>query len=187
MRQYQTILTVFAIAAALAATGCPRRDTGPSTEARVYELGQKVTLGHIIYTVYETQWLNQLGVGSTARIPQNRYFLVRISAANSGSNDELVPTATVEDDQGTSYSEQSNGENVPQWIGFLRQVKPAESLQGNLVFDAPPKHYRMRVSDENGEKSALIDIPLKFETGFQGPQVPENPPGGAAPVPVKKP
>jgi hypothetical protein len=86
---------------------------------------------------------------------------------NSGGADLIVPNVTVEDDQGNSYSELQNGDGVPDWIGYLRQVKPAESVRGNLLFDAPPAHYRLRITDENEEKSAYVDIPLSF--GVEAP------------------
>ncbi len=125
-------------------------------------MGEKVQVGHLIYTVFETRWLMQLGQGSGARIPQNRFFLVRMSAGNSGGNQTIIPNFTVQDDNGNTYREVSNGDQVPQWMGYLVAVKPAEAAQGNVVFDVPPRHYRIRVTDENGERAALIDIPLSF-------------------------
>ena len=68
--------------------------------ARQYLMGEKVQLGKLIYTVFETQWLTHLGDAATGRVPQNRFFLVRFSAVNSGSNDVTVPTLTIQDDQG---------------------------------------------------------------------------------------
>ena len=62
---------------------------------------------------------------------------------------------------------------------FLRSVKPAESAQGNVVFDAPPRHYKLKLMDETGERSAYIDIPLSF-----GAETPEMPTPGSA---VKQP
>ena len=125
-------------------------------------MGEKVYLGKLIYTVFETEYLTQLGEGMRARAPQNRFFLVRLSVVNSANAEMPVPNVTVEDDDGNTYSELTNGEGVPQWIGFIRQVKPAESVQGNVVFDAPARHYKLRISDEAEEKQALIDIPLTF-------------------------
>jgi hypothetical protein len=66
------------------------------------------------------------------------------------------------DDQGRTYDEISNGEGVPQWAGYLRNLKPGASVQGNALFDAPPAHYKLKVSDENGSRTALIDMPLSF-------------------------
>jgi hypothetical protein len=141
-----------------------------SNEVRTYPLGQKVELGHLIYTVFETQWLPQIGQGASARVPQHRFFAVRLSVVNSGGSESPVPNMAIEDDNGTTYTELTNGEGVPQWVGFLRQLKPADSLQGMVVFDAPPAHYKLRLSDENLEHAALVDIPLSFAA--ETPEVP---------------
>jgi Domain of unknown function (DUF4352) len=156
-----------AVIAALSLYGCGD-SAGP--RLRTYPLGDKVTVGHIIYTGFETQWLTQIPQDPTPRIPQNRFLLVRLSAGNSGGGNLIVPNMTLEDDQGKTYEELSNGEGVAQWIGFLRQVKPADSIQGNVVFDAPPAHYKLRVTDEDAENAALIDLPLSF--GVDAPTIP---------------
>jgi hypothetical protein len=95
-------------------------------------------------------------------VPKDRFFLVRISVVNGGASDLMVPVLTLVDDTGQTYPEIPNGDQVPQWTGYLRRVKPAETLQGNVVFDVAPKHYRLRVSDEAGQNSRDIDIPLSF-------------------------
>src|SRR5882724_2066012 len=90
---------------------------------RTFNMGERITLGHVVYVVYETQWLTHLGDGDDARVPQNRFFLVRLSAVNSGSSDVHVPSFTVEDDNGNAFQELSDGTGVPQYIGYLRKVK----------------------------------------------------------------
>jgi hypothetical protein len=163
-----------AVTAALLLNACSSR----SSPVHSYGLGEKVALGHIIYTVYETQWMPQLGDGPAARVPQHRFFLVRMTAVNSGGADLIVPNATIEDDKGNSYPELQNGDGVPHWIAYLRLVKPAESAQGNLVFDAPPAHYKLRLTDEDEDHSAYVDIPLSFGAELP-PPAPELPaPGG---------
>jgi hypothetical protein len=136
---------------------------------RTYNMGEKVELGHINYQVFETQWMPQIGEGAEARIPKQRYFLVRIAAINSGGADVMVPTMTIQDDSGTVYNELSDGTGVPEWAGYLRNVKPALAARGNIVFDAPPRHYKLKVTDESGERTALIDIPLNF--GAETPEM----------------
>jgi hypothetical protein len=167
MRQLRVTSFTAAVIAGLVLNACGNRSSEP---VPIYPLGDKVEVGHIIYRAFETQWLTQIPQDPTPRIPQGRFFLVRLSAVNSGSGDLVVPNVSIEDDHGKTYEELSNGEGVPQWIGFLRQVHPADSVQGNVVFDAPPAHYRMRVVDESGEKAALIDIPLNF--GAETPVIP---------------
>jgi hypothetical protein len=118
-------------------------------------------------------------------VPKNRFLLLRVSIVNSGSEDLDVPTVTLLDDQGQAVEELQDGDQVPQWLGFVRKVKPADSISGNVVFDAEPKHYRLRVTDENGEKPALVDIPLNFNA--DAPPAPA--PGSGSPdlsAPVKK-
>jgi hypothetical protein len=44
-------------------------------------------------------------------------------------------------------------------------------VDGNAVFDAPPRHYKMKVFDETSDKAAYIDIPLSFVS--ETPDVPE--------------
>ena len=65
----------------------------------------------------------------------------------------------------------SNGDQVPGWVGFLRRPKATETLQGNIVFDVPPKHYRVHLSDENDQRHELVDIPLNFES--ESPEIPQ--------------
>jgi len=158
------------LTALLFLSSCGARDN----KTKVFDMGSRVEVGHLIYTVFETEWLPQIGAGDTARVPKHRFFLIRLSAVNSGSEELDVPNMTLVDDHGDTVEELSDGDQVAQWIGFVRKVKPADSLSGNVVFDAEPKHYRLKVSDENGEKSALVDIPLNFNAD----SIPAIPGGG---------
>jgi hypothetical protein len=114
-------------------------DGSRASTAKVYDLGSRVEAGHLIYTVFETQWLPQLGAGDTARVPKKRFFLIRLTAVNSGSEEIYVPNVTLLDDQGQSVDELQDGGQVPQWVGFVRKAKPADSVSGNVVFDAEPE------------------------------------------------
>ena len=140
-------------------------------EARFHRMGERVTVGSFVYNVFDDQWRTELGEGSDARIPKDRFFLVHMSVLNGGSAEFLVPTLTLVDDSGQSYAELSNGDQVPSWLGFLCRVKPAETLQGDVVFDVPPRHYRLRVGDENDQKHEEVDIPLSFSD--QAPEIPQ--------------
>lgn len=156
-----------AVLSAALISGCSNQ--AASTE-RTYPMGEKVAVGPFLYTVFETQWVTHLGMPPDEKVPQNRYFLVRVSIVNTGGNEVMAPTLSVEDDKGASYPELTANIGAPQWIGLLRQVHPADSIAGNLVFDCPPGHYKLRALDDNGEKSALIDIPLSFTS--ESPDVP---------------
>ncbi|SPE38771.1 conserved hypothetical protein [Candidatus Sulfopaludibacter sp. SbA3] len=166
MRVSSVVLRVAALSAVLM-SGCSQK---PTFVVRTYQMGEKVALGPLIYTVFETQWLTHIGVPPDERVPQNRYYLVRINAVNSSGADVMVPNLTVEDDKGTSYPELGMDIGAPQWIGALRQVHPADSVAGNLVFDCPPGHYKLRVLDDTGDKAALVEIPLTFTS--ETPEIP---------------
>lgn len=154
-------------AAALAAPGCAPK---PAATVRTYPMGERIQLGNLIYNVFESRWLTQMGEGVAARVPENRFFLVRVSITNSGPKEVIVPIMNVADDSGKSYTELSNGDQVPDWIGYLRSIKPAESLQGNVVFDCSPRHYRIKLGDEGEQRAALVDIPLTFTA--ETPEIP---------------
>ena len=60
---------------------------------------------------------------------------------------------------------------------MLRSVKAADSLQGNVVFDCPPRRYKLKVTDPDGRRTALIDIPLTFNSesvDVPSPEVPQK-------------
>jgi hypothetical protein len=161
----------------------------PDKTTKIYDIGSRVEVGHLIYTVFETEWLPQIGAGDTARVPKNRFFLIRLTAVNSGSEELDVPNVSLVDDHGDTVEELQDGEQVPQWIGFVRKAKPADSVSGNVVFDAAPKHYRLRVTDENGEKAAMVDIPLNFNADMPPAAPPSSSVGSPTDfksTPVKK-
>src|SRR5579871_2187824 len=138
--------TALACLAILAACSPP-----VSPESRVHRMGERVTAGSLVYNVFDDQWKAQLGQGADVRVPKDRFFLIRLSVVNGGGTDLMVPALTLVDDSNQTYSESPNGDGVPDWAGYLRKVKPADTLQGNVVFDVPPKHYRLRVTDENSQ------------------------------------
>ena len=155
--------------------GCGARSSDLPT--RSHPMGEKVPMGKLTYIVFETEYLTQIGDSPAPRIPQNRFFLVKLSVSSGASDTVNVAPFQVEDENGNAYPELNNGDGVPEWIGYLRSLKPGETAQGNAVFDAPPRHYRIRVHDEAGEKSALIDIPLTFNAETPDVRVPGDPTG----------
>ncbi len=176
MRQVSPLLA--AVGAALLLGSCsPKAQSQP---VRTFNMGEKVTVGHMVYTVFDTKWMPQLPVEPTPRVPKNRFFLVRMTAVNGGGSDVILPDMSIEDDNGNTYPALNNGEGVPLWIGSLRKIAPAEAAQGNVVFDVPPRHYKLHVTDESGDQAALIDIPLSFTS--EAPDLQPLPP---TPPPAK--
>lgn len=128
----------------------------------VYALGERAQVGSLIYNVFDTQWSVGFGEGAAMRVPANRFLVVRISIANAGGRDLPVPSMALLDDDGNLIEEVTSGERLPNWIGSVRTAHPAEALQGNVVFDVQPRHYKLKISDEDSIKFAYIDLPLNF-------------------------
>lgn len=143
----------------LVATSC----SSSKKEAVTFPVGEKVTAGPLVYNVIDTQILTQLGDDpATARNPQNRFYLITISVSNSSTEDLAIPGLTLVDDAGKEYPEVADGANVPKWLGVVRRVGAAQTEQGNIVFDAPAEHYRLRLTDETDAQQLYADIPLNF-------------------------
>jgi Domain of unknown function (DUF4352) len=148
------------LALALIVSGTSCKDKAPTAEIGTFGMGERAQVGPLIYTVVDSQWAISLGEGATPRIPANRYLMINLTVVNSGKDAVSVPAFTLVDDSGTVYTELDNGEGVPNWMGVLRKVAPAESSQGIVLFDVPQKQFRMRLADDTDTKYAMITIPL---------------------------
>jgi hypothetical protein len=143
-------------------TGCSGISSS-NNKPVIFAAGDKATVGHLVYSVTDTEMAQQLGDDpATARTPQNRFFLVKVSISNSGSEEQPIPAMTLVDDAGQNYAELADGTNVTNWLGVVRRVGAAQTEQGVVLFDAPTKHYRLRLNDPFDEKEIAIDVPLDF-------------------------
>jgi hypothetical protein len=133
-----------------------------------YEMGERVENPPFTYIVVESSWRSELGEGFQARAAKNRFLVVTLSVTNGGGSETSVPMLSVEGANSQLYPELSDGAGVTNWLGVLRTVKPAETLQGRIVFDVPRGTYRLRLPDagETGyEKYAWVNIPLSLDAG----------------------
>jgi hypothetical protein len=159
--RFRAVLVCLTVGCAAWLSGCSSSSPA-APRPMTYNLGERVPAGHITYTVFETQWMTHLGEGMDARVPQNRFLMIRMNIVNGGSSGATIPNFTVVDDNGNSYDELSDGEGVSQWIGYLRSVRSTDYLEGNIVFDAPPAHYKLHLADDTGTNKAMVDLPLNF-------------------------
>jgi hypothetical protein len=133
-----------------------------------FSMGQKVRVGPFTYTVLEARWKASLSNDPQARFPRNRYVIIRLSVTNSGSDEAAFPQLTLQSGTGQEYQEIIEGVSaVPSWLAPLtRNVKPAQTDTGNIVFDVPLGAYKLKVpepEDVDTPKFALIDIPVQLE------------------------
>jgi hypothetical protein len=148
------------LAAVLCLSGCSaRKETAGS---RLYNMGERVTVGPLIYTVSETNWMDQLGDANAPRMPQRRFLAIRLSVTNSGTRTSAIPPATLVDANGQAYNELADVEGLPEWLGYLRVLNPAQTEHGKVVFDVPPGSYRLKLlddADEEEQRSAMVTVP----------------------------
>jgi hypothetical protein len=149
-------------------TGCGHAEV---TQAD-HPMGERLTLGPLTYNVIESNWYSQLGEGFKTRSAQQRFLAISISVTNGGGTDVGVPLLGLQDSQGKITTELDNGDGLTGWLGLLRNVGPAQTVEGKILFDVPLASYRLRLTDGGGpglEKYGWVTIPLRMDidTGVQ--------------------
>jgi hypothetical protein len=136
----------------------------PPPPVNVYRMGDKVQVGPLIYNVFETNWLAQIGQGPQARAPSHRFLVMHVMIVNGGAEKLPVPSFKLVDEAGGIYNESTEGQDVARWLGMIRSLKPADTLEGNVLFDVEPKSYKLKLDDgsETG-KVLMVDLPLQFD------------------------
>ena len=131
----------------------------------VYRLGERVQVGPLIYNVLEANWRAQIGDGSSMRTPSHRFLVIHLTVTNSGAQESTGPALAIVDQTGRSVDESMDGEGVPNWLGMIRKMKPAETLDGAILFDADPKSYKLKLDDGSGAARWMVELPLQFDAG----------------------
>ena len=131
-----------------------------------FQMGEKVTVGPLIYTVLSTDWKEEIGEGTDKMVPKNRFLVVHMSVTNSGGTEAGSPLTVLIDKAGKEYPELQEVKALSGWLPIFRRLAPAATDDGNIVFDAPMGIYKLKVADggdlEN-EKIAYIDLPLELQ------------------------
>ncbi len=144
---------------------CSGRKAGAG--GMTFRMGERATVGKLIYNVTEAQWKTNLGDGASARVPEHRFLVVRVTVTNSGTDQVAMPLLKIFDANGNSYLEQDNGEGVEGWMGFLRMMSGVETREGALLFDVVPASYKLQITDGGDAENEIVgyvDIPLQLES-----------------------
>src|SRR5215469_2512141 len=108
--------TFIAALLCLLAVAC---SSAPVRKVITFNAGEKAAVDRLTYGVVDTQIIPRLGDDANSRIPQNRFYVVQISAFNSGNDDASIPPMTLVDDSGKTYEELTDGSGVPRWLGVI--------------------------------------------------------------------
>lgn len=158
----------------------------PKKEVKIYQAGEKASVGKLSYSVVDTQFAPTMGDDpNNQRTPQNRFVIVQLSVSNSGTEDANLPGMTLVDDEGKTYPELADVTGVPRWLGVIRKVAADQTEQGVIVFDAPAKHYRLRLTDELDDDIS-IDVPLNYIHELQRDVKTAEPAPSVLDIPSKK-
>jgi hypothetical protein len=161
---------------AISVTGC--RGTQAGSEAKPFPMGAQVNVGKLVYMVVDSQWRDVLESPDGALAPKHRYLLLNITVTNNGDEESGVPLLHLVDSAGTETIEESKGDGVPQWLGYLRILRPGETKSGYILFDVVPGNHRLRVGtggDPEKEVTASIEIPYRIEAPTRGVDPMANP------------
>jgi hypothetical protein len=144
-------------------TGCKEKQRSVTN----FEMGERTDLGPFTYVVVESAWSSQLGEGFQIRTPQHRFLTLTLSVTNRSTGEASVPMLALEASNGAQFPELTDGNGVGQWLGILRTVGPAQSIQGRILFDVPLSTFKLRLTDggETGyDKYAWVSIPLSIDS-----------------------
>src|SRR5579863_6783290 len=119
----------------LAVAGCSTFSS--KNQPVIYAAGDKATIGPLVYSVTDTEVVQQVGdEPNSVRTPVNRFYLVKVSITNSSASEESIPAMSLVDDAGQGYSELADGTGVSNWLGVVRKIGAAQTETGVVVFDA---------------------------------------------------
>lgn len=166
MSSFSRYLTIACLGLPLL-TGCSQKNEEAKQE---YPMGERAPVGSLTYKVLDSKWESQLGEMFKLRFPQQRFLVISLSITNGGGRELSVPLFTLNSAHGEAFKELGNGEGIPNWLGLLRNISPAQTLEGKIVFDVPLASYKLQVTDggEPGdEKEAFISIPLRMDVDTQ--------------------
>jgi len=153
------------LASMLGSQGCAGRGDVATT---VHQMGERVQIGPLIYTVLEVEWLSQLGSENpkSPQAPENKFAVIRLTITNSGNREISLPLLQIEDEKGNRYMELAEVQELDEWMGVLREISPAETMQGKIVFELKPQSYRLRLTnaaEPDVERFAYVTIPLRLD------------------------
>ena len=162
----QTMLAATAVLALLSVFSCG--ETKKESSAKPWQMGEKVPLGPFTYSVIESERKTELTTSKGRLDPKQRFLVLQLTVSNGSTERKALSFLQIRNDKGEEFPEVQDLEGMPGWMGILRDIPPAGSVTGNIVFDAPLGHYRLVLNDGGAageERTSLVDLPLLMPPG----------------------
>ena len=162
----QIMLTATAVLALLSVFSCS--ETKKESSAKPWQMGEKVPLGPFTYSVIESEWKTELMTSKGRMDPKQRFLILKLTVGNGAAERKALSFLQIRNDKGEEFSEVQDLEGMAGWMGILRDIPPAGSDTGIIVFDAPLGHYRLVLNDggvAGEERTSLVDLPLNMLPG----------------------
>jgi hypothetical protein len=157
------LIPVLFTAVLVGLSGCSNSaELRKSEESIVVPAGERAVAGHLVYNVIDSQIFTQLGDESAPRVPHDRFLTVNVTITNTSNVDNPIPAVELVSDSGKVYDELTDGTGAANWLGIVRHVGPGQTARGEVLFDAPAAHYKLRFSDESTNNEILADLPLSY-------------------------
>ena len=131
-----------------------------------YQVGEKVELGPLTYTVLESAWRSQLGDPGRPRYPEQRFLVIGVQIQNTGSSEATVPPFVVVGSSNQEVKESSNGEGVERWLGLIRTIGPKQQAEGFVLFDTALGTYRLKLTesgDSGEDRHTFVAVPARID------------------------
>ena len=102
------------------------------TEARniTYNMGERVEVKGVVYSVLDAEWLPSIGEGADQKLPKHRFLVLRVAITNGTGAQVNVPFLSLEGGKGDPIMEVDDAKGLPQWLGIVRLVNPAQTEDG---------------------------------------------------------
>lgn len=136
-----------------------------------HQVGDRIELGGVVYTVQEADWETEIQTGGGTRTPQHRFLVIRLTISNKSNKEVTLPLLNAVKG-GAETLELSEGLGLDDWLGILRTLNPTETKTGRIVFDMPMGSYSLRITDggePEKERTAMVALPDKPKEGISSP------------------
>jgi hypothetical protein len=140
-------------------------ETGKNEEAKIFGIGEQVTVGDMVYTVTNKSTADQVGPSILPEKASEKFIVIDVTVRNNGNEAVTVDSSffklkrgekTYEADTAASMSANQGENGTIENSFFMQQLNPDSEMSGRIVFDVAP------------EVADATDLQIQVQTGAFG-------------------